>query len=52
MDRGLKQLGLLALALVLLAGAAVYFAITTDRAKAERNVPGATTGPGKAGLAE
>jgi hypothetical protein len=50
MDRGLKQAGLVALLLALLVGAAVYVATTGDGAKADRNVPGATTGPGKASL--
>jgi hypothetical protein len=52
MDRSLKQLGLLALLLALLAGLAVYFATASDGGKADRNIPGATTGPGKATLAD
>jgi len=52
MDRGLKQLGLLALVLTLLAGVSVYFATTSDVAKVDRNGPGATTGPGKTSFAD
>ena len=51
MDRGFKQLGLLALVLALLAGVAVYVTRSSGPGKADRNVPGATTGPGKASLA-
>jgi hypothetical protein len=52
MDRGVKQLALPALLLALLVGFAVYFATASDGGKADRNVPGATTGPGKATLAD
>ena len=38
------------MALALLAGIAVYFSATGESGKADRNVPGATTGPGKATL--
>jgi hypothetical protein len=52
MDRGLKQLGLLALVLAILTGTTVYFAINSDISKTDRHVPGATTGRGKASLAD
>ncbi len=51
MNRGLKEFGLLILVLAFLAALVVYFASTSEPGQADRNVPGATTGPGQTSLA-
>jgi hypothetical protein len=50
MKHALKRLALLACTLALVAGVLIYFVAVSDNGRADRNVPGATTGPGQATL--